>query len=156
PFTFAMTLKDPLDTFGFGERRLMPGFEEVDYTVGSALRSTAKNAFFFPWFLAGTYVALVVAAMATWRRRRDGSTWLLLGLGLAFPLAYLPFWGTYLSSLASRISGPIYLVPLYAPVCILTAASLVRWWDERRRLAWVVAALLVVATVPAAWDRFAL
>jgi hypothetical protein len=156
PLEFAVTVKDPLDTFGFGERRLMPGFKAVDYTVGSALRSAAKNAFFFPWFLAGTYVALGVAAASTWHRRHDRGTWLLLGLGLAFPLAYLPFWGTHLSSLASRISGPIYLVPLYAPVCILTAAALVRWWDERRRLAWVVAGLLVVATIPAAWDRFTL
>ncbi|MFP5256830.1 MAG: hypothetical protein ACLGI8_13390 [Acidimicrobiia bacterium] len=156
PLTFAMTVKDPMDTFGFGERRLMPGFAPHDYTLRSALRSTAKNAFFFPWFLAGTYVAVVVAAWAVWRGRREASTWLLLGLGLAFPVAYLPFWGTFLSSLASRISGPIYLVPLYAPVCILTASALVRWWDERPRLAWVVAVLLVVATVPAAWDRFAL
>jgi len=156
PLAFAVTLKDPLDTFGFGERRLMPGLKANDYTLASALRSTAKNAFFFPWFLAGTHVAVVVAAVSTWQRRRDGATWLLLGLGLAFPIAYLPFWGTYLSSLASRVTGPIYLVPLYAPVCILTAAALVRWWDERRRLAWALAALLVVATVPAAWDRFTL
>jgi len=156
PLEFAVTLKDPLDTFGFGERRLMPGLAPVDYTVWSAMRSTAKNGFFFPWFLAGTYVGIVVAAVGTWQRRRDDSTWMLLGLGLAFPLAYLPFWGTYLSSLASRVSGPIYLVPLYAPVCMLTATALVRWWDERRRLAWVVVALLVVGTVPAASDRFAL
>lgn len=156
PLEFAVALKDPLDAFGFGDRRLMPGFEVTDYTLASALRSTAKNAFFFPWFLAGTYVALVVAAAAIWKRRRESSTWLLLGLGLAFPLAYLPFWGTYLSSLASRVSGPIYLVPLYAPVCILVADALAGWWEAHRRFAWTVAALLVVATVPAAWDRFAL
>src|SRR5690606_17833398 len=43
PVEFAMTVKDPLDTFGFGERRLMPSFEPVDYTPYQALRSSAKN-----------------------------------------------------------------------------------------------------------------
>jgi 4-amino-4-deoxy-L-arabinose transferase-like glycosyltransferase len=153
---FPMSVKDPLDAFGFGNRRLAPSFEAVDYGLGTALRASAKNAFFFPWFLAGTYVGLgaaVVAAVRWWRRP---STWLLLGLGVAFPLAYLPFWGTYLSSLASRISGPIYLVPLYAPVCILVAALLVEWRTHRPRWATGLAVLLVIGTIPAAWDRFAL
>jgi len=153
---FPMSVKDPLDVFGFGRRRLAPSFMPVDYDIGTAVRASAKNAFFFPWFLAGTYVGLAAAATAAVRWWRRPSTWLLLGLGAAFPLAYLPFWGTYLSSLASRISGPIYLVPLYAPVCILVAALLVEWRARRPRWAAGLAVLLVIATVPAAWDRFTL
>lgn len=156
PFELPMSVKDPLDAFGFGSRRLAPSFRPVDYDLGSALRSTAKNAFFFPWFLAGTYVGVLAAAVAVVRWWRRPSTWLLLGIGVAFPLAYFPFWGTYLSSLASRISGPIYLVPLYAPVCILVAALLVEWRARRPRWAAGLAVLLVIATVPAAWDRFTL
>ncbi|MGV3759139.1 MAG: hypothetical protein ACO1PW_06285 [Actinomycetota bacterium] len=151
---FPMSVKDPLDAFGFGERRLAPSFRAVDYDLGSALRASAKNAFFFPWFLAGTYVGVLAAAVAVVRWWRRPSTWLLLGLGVAFPVAYFPFWGTYLSSLASRISGPIYLVPLYAPVCILVATLLVDWRTRHPRWAAALAVLLVAATVPAAWDRF--
>ena len=153
---FPMTVKDPLDVFGFGTRRLAPKFGEVEYGLRSALRSSAKNLFVFPWFLAGTYITLASALLAVIRWWRRPSTWLLVALGAAFPLAYFPFWGTYLSSLASRISGPIYLVPLYAPVCILVAALLVEWRAHRPRWAAGLAVLLVVATIPAAWDRFSL
>jgi hypothetical protein len=153
---FPMSVKDPLDVFGFGRRRLAPSFAAVDYGIRTALRASAKNAFFFPWFLVGTYVGLAAAVIAAVRWWRRPDTWLLLGLGVAFPLAYLPFWGTYLSSLFSRVSGPIYLVPLYAPVCILVAALLVEWHARRPRWAAGLAALLVVATIPAAWDRFTL
>lgn len=153
---FPMSLKDPLDTVGFGTRRLAPAFAPVHYDLGTAVRASAKNLFFFPWFLAGTYVGVIAAAWAALRWWRRSSTWLLVGIGIAFPLAYLPFWGTHLSSLASRISGPIYLVPLYAPACILVAELLVHWHARHRRWAAGLAVLLVVGTVPAAWDRFAL
>jgi len=156
PVEFAMTAKDPLDTFGFGQRRLMPSFEPVDYTPYQALRSSAKNGFVFAWFLAGSYLTLGLAVVAAWVERRRSATWLLVALGVAFPVVYLPFWGTYLSSLASRISGPIYLVPLYAPVCVLVASLLVRWWPRRpRQVAGLVAAIVLI-TVPLAWDRLSL
>ena len=50
-----------------------------------------------------------------------------------FPLGYFVFWGTWLSSLASRISGPIYFVPLYGPLCILIALGLVDLGRSRPR-----------------------
>lgn len=153
---FPMSVKDPLDVFGFGRRRLAPSFAPVDYGIRTALRASAKNAFFFPWFLVGTYIGLAVAAIAAVRWWRRPNTWLLLGIGVAFSVAYLPFWGTYLSSLFSRVSGPIYLVPLYAPLCILVAALLVEWHARRPRWAAGLAVLLLVATIPAAWDRFSL
>ncbi|HLT15376.1 MAG TPA: hypothetical protein VK007_01640 [Acidimicrobiales bacterium] len=156
PVEFAMTVKDPLDTFGFGQRRLMPSFEPVDYTPYQALRSSAKNGFVFAWFLAGSYLTVALAVAAVWVERRRPATWLLVALGVAFPVVYLPFWGTYLSSLASRVSGPIYLVPLYAPVCILVAALLVRWRPQRPRLVAGLVAALVVVTVPLSWNRVSL
>ena len=152
--TFPITVADPLDGFGFGTRRLMPGFETVDYGVGTALRSTAKNGFLLPWFLVGGYLGVVVALAGLWMRRRDPMVKVVLLVAAVFPVGYFVFWGTYLSSLASRISGPIYLVPLYAVICILAAAAIDHWWTARRAAALAVVATLAVATIPGAITRF--
>ena len=132
----------------------MPTFEIVDYDLGKAVKATAKNFFLLPWFLVGSYVGGAAALTGLWQRRREPSTLALLLVCAVFPLGYFVFWGTHLSSLASRISGPIYLVPLYAPICLLAASVLVRWWSTRRRLAHGLLAALLVGTVPAAATRF--
>lgn len=150
---FPITVADPLDTFGFGRKRLMPTFDPHDYTIGSALKGTAKNAFFLPWFLAGSYVALAAAAVGLWVGRRHRATLALLLLGVVFPLGYLPFWGNHLSAQAARISGPIYFVPLYAAICILVATVVVRWQALRPGWGQALVALLVVGTLPVAWSR---
>lgn len=151
---FPITTADPMDTFGFGARRLMPTFEIVDYDLGKALKATAKNFFVLPWFLVGSYAGAAAALTGLWQRRREPSTLALVLICAAFPLGYFVFWGTHLSSLASRISGPIYFVPLYAPICLLAASVLVRWWAARRRLAHGLLVALLVGTVPAAVTRF--
>lgn len=151
---FPITATDPLDTFGFGRKRLMPTFEVVDYGLYEAVRATAKNAFVLPWFLAGTYVGLVAAAVGAWQRRRDPALLALVLVGAVFPIGYFVFWGTHLSSLASRISGPIYFIPLYAPICLLIASAVMTWWGQRRTWALGLVVALVVATVPAAISRF--
>lgn len=151
---FPVTAKDPLDTFGFGPRQLMPTFEIIHYDLAKALGGTAKNAFILPWFLAGGYIGLGAAGLGLWQRRREAATLALLAIVVVFPAGYFVFWGTYLSSMASRISGPIYFVPLYAPICLGMASLLVRWWATRRRAALVLAVALVIATIPASVSRF--
>ncbi|MGH9085969.1 MAG: hypothetical protein ACRDYW_10985 [Acidimicrobiales bacterium] len=152
--TFPITAADPLDGFGFGDRRLMPGFETVDYDLATALRATAKNAVVMPWFLVGGYLGLVLAGVGLWMRRRDRLVATCLLVAAAFPIGYFPFWGTHLSSLASRISGPIYLIPLYASVCILAAVALDHWWSRSRLQQLAIVAVLVVTTLPGAITRF--
>ncbi len=151
---FPVTAKDSLDTFGFGHRRLMPTFEIVHYDLAKALRSTLKNAFVLPWFLVGSYIGLAAAGLGLWQRRRESSTLALISLGAIFPLGYIMFWGTYLSSLAARISGPIYFVPLYAPICLSIASLLVHWWGSRRWAAVGLVIALAIGTIPAAISRF--
>ncbi len=151
---FPISAADPMDTFGFGPKRLMPTFEVVDYDLAKALRATAKNAFVLPWFLAGSYVGLITAGLGLWQRRREQSSIALVLIGAVFPLGYFVFWGNHLSSMAARISGPIYFVPLYPPICLLIASVLVRWWTLRPRLAHVLLAALVVGTIPASVSRF--
>ncbi|MEO7428992.1 MAG: hypothetical protein ABIY48_06375, partial [Acidimicrobiales bacterium] len=153
--SFPITAADPMDTFGFGAKRLMPTFEIVDYKVSTALRATAKNAFLLPWFLVGSYVGLLTAGLGLWHRRREPSTVTLVLLSAAFPLGYFVFWGNHLSSMAARISGPIYFLPLYPPICLLIATVILRWWEHRRRLAVGLVAALVVGTLPASITRFA-
>lgn len=151
---FPITAADPLDTFGFGPHRLMPTFEVVDYSVGKALRATAKNAFLLPWFLAGGYLGVLLAAWGLWLRRHDRAMAAMVLVGAAFPVGYFVFWGNHLSSLAARISAPIYFIPLYTPICLLAASVLVRWWVDRRRVAVIALAALAVITVPLALNRF--
>lgn len=154
---FPITAADPLDTFGFGRRRLMPGFETVDYNIAKALRGTAKNVFFLVWFLAGSYVGVVAAGIGAWQIRRERTLrFAVLAVGLVFPVGYFVFWGTWLSSMAARVSGPIYLVPAFAPLCLLMARGLQGTWRSSRRLGGALAALLVVGTVPFGVSRAAL
>ena len=56
--TFPFTAKEPLDTFGFGYRRLMPGIKGMQYTVGEAVRGVGKNLWYLPQFLVGSYVGI--------------------------------------------------------------------------------------------------
>lgn len=145
---FPITAADPLDTLGLGTKRLMPSFPLTDYTLAVAARATAKNLVLVPWFLVGGYAGLVVAGVGLWGRRRQESAWALVAVAAVFPGGYFVFWGTYLSSLAARISGPIYLIPLYAPICLLMASALVGWWQHRRQLAVGALAVLALATLP--------
>ncbi|MGK2949773.1 MAG: hypothetical protein ACSLFP_14475 [Acidimicrobiales bacterium] len=151
---FPITAADPLDSMGFGRKRLMPGFEEVSYTPGLALRSSLKNLALVPWFLVGAYGGAALALYGAWQSRRERSTHALLLVAAAFPLGYFVFWGTYLSSLAARVSGPIYLVPAYASICLLMAVPLVALFRRRPKAGLALAGALVLVTVPAAVSRF--
>ena len=71
---------------------------------------------------------MVAAGFGLWMRRRQRSTLALLFLVAAFPLGYFFFWGMHVSAVTSHLSGPIYFIPLYAPLVVLIATALVTWW----------------------------
>ncbi len=150
---FPITAADPLDTFGFGHKRIMPTFHPANYTVGQALRSTSKQGVFLPIFLAGSYVLAGLAVWGLWRRRRESGTRVLIAITFAFPAGYFFFWGMFVSSPTMPLSGPIYFIPLYAVLAIAGVTEMVRWWKERRRITvWLLVAM-VVLTVPVAVNR---
>ena len=150
---FPITAADPLDTFGFGLKRLMPTFGKDDYTPWVALKSEAKNGIAIPWFVAGSYLGILAAGWALWLRRRDRSMVVLLALFLAFPLGYFAFWGMHVSSVTAHLSGPIYFIPLFPPLLVLMAAAIRELWQRRRAFGALLAAVLVLVTVPFAVSR---
>jgi 4-amino-4-deoxy-L-arabinose transferase-like glycosyltransferase len=150
---FPITAADPLDTFGFGWRRIMPTFGRAHYTVGQAVRSSGKQAGLLPIFLAGSYVLGLLALWNLWRERRDPRTRVLVLIGIVFPVGYFFFWGMYVSSITMPLSGPIYYIPVYPILAIAGGRELLRLWDARRKVAvWLVVAM-VVLTVPVAYNR---
>lgn len=156
PLEFPITAVDPLDTFGFGPRRIMPTMGIVDYDLGQAVVGTAKNGFWFPLFLTGSYLGVLVALAGLWLRRRDRTTVALLAICVLFPLGYFPFWGNSLSSNFAKYTGPFYYIPLYPPLSILIATALIAAWRRRRRLGIAVLAVVALATVLPGLDRLAL
>lgn len=143
---FALSVADPLDRFGFGPRRMMPLLEPHDHTITGALRDSAKHLFFLPWFLFGAHLMIVAAALGAWRSRLTRGGRLAITLCLAFPIAYLPFWGIHISSLTTRISGPIYFIPVYIPLCILAVEGIIAAHRSSHRLVRIGLALSLLAT----------
>jgi len=151
--TFPFTAKEPLDSFGFGYRRLMPHILGIDYTLVEAVKGTGLSGFYVPQFLVGSYLALILAGFGLWLRRRDRTTLLLLAMVVAFPIGYFMFWGNRLASGFAYLSGPVYFLPMFVPLCILVATALLRLW--RRRRGWCIAlcCVLALATVPFLYDK---
>ena len=153
---FPITAKNSLDSFGFGERQLMPVSEVYDYTVGRAFDGLTDNLLALPPFLVGGWLGAVVAIFGIWLRRRDRSTIALLGVAIAFPLGYFFFWGSLLASRTATASGPVYYVPLYAVACVFVATVLIAAWRHHGVVAIVLGAVLAVTTVPYAVSKIEL
>jgi 4-amino-4-deoxy-L-arabinose transferase-like glycosyltransferase len=150
---FPITAVDRHDTFGFGVRSIMPRWTPVNYTVARAVRGTGRNLFFLPEFLVGSFFGIALAAVGLWLRRRDRSTIALVALGVVFPIGYFFFWGIYLSGAEVTLTGPLYDIPLYAPLCVLIATTLLAAWRWRRVVAFGVLIVLVGATTWALVDK---
>ena len=125
---FPITAADPLDTFGFGLRRLMPTFGD-GRLHGRSRRSAARasSGLCLPLFLVGSYLGLVVAGV---RRSGCGAatarTLALLALVVAFPVGYFFFWGMHVSaSDDDRSAGRSTSSRCSARSCIFIATAVV-------------------------------
>jgi hypothetical protein len=150
---FPITAVDSRDTFGFGTRGFGTRWPSQYFGVKEAVKGVGRNGWELPPFLVGSYLGVAAAIGGFWARRRERGTYALLAVAIAFPVGYFFFWGIALSAGFARVSGPIYLVPMFAPLCILVAAAVVALWRTRRGLALVLAAVLALATVPFMIDR---
>ena len=101
-------------------------------------------------------MGLLAAAAGLWLRRRDRTTWLLLGMMLVFPAGYFFFWGSRLASGFAYLSGPVYFIPLFVPLCLFIATALIALWRHRRGLLIGLVCVMAVATVPFLYDKSAM
>ena len=146
---FPFTAKDPLDTFGFGLRRLMRHTPTTSFSGWESVRGVLRNAFYFPEFLVGAWLGVAVATVGLWLRRRDRSTLGLLAVMFVFPLGYAGFWGIRLSSFYAFLSGPLYLIPAFVPMCIFIGTVILWVWSRRGVvLTAALCAALALVTVP--------
>lgn len=150
---FPITAADPLDSFGFGRKRLGTRWTPTDFSPWIAFKGVGRNGWELPPFLFGSYIAVALTAVGVWLRRRDRTSIALLAIAAVFPIGYFFFWGISLSASFAHVSGPIYFIPLLLPVSILVAAALLAAWRRSRALALGAAVVLVVATVPFLADR---
>jgi hypothetical protein len=152
PLHFPLQAAEPLDTFGFGPRRMAAGEPTLDYTRRVAWEALQDNASLIPRFFAGSFAGLALAAGALVAHRRKAVTWLLLAWIAVFPIAYIFWWATTLAAGSGRGGlGPHYYVPIFAPLAVLAGwciSDLVR----RSRVLGLgaLAAVLIVTAFPLA------
>ena len=145
---FPNVTADPLNTFGFGSRRLLIGQPVINYNVHHAFGALGSNVRAVPSWLFGGPVLVVLALVGVVglvMLRRLPETILLVVLALAFPLAYLFWWATTLSAPGALNGvGPHYYLPSFIPVVILGAAGFTVLLERR---GWLLTALALVVLV---------
>ena len=75
---------------------------------------------------------------------------------LVFPAGYFFFWGDRLASGFAYLSGPVYFIPLFVPLCLFIATALIALWRHRRGLLIGLVCVMAVATVPFLYDKSAM
>ena len=150
---FPITAADPRDSFGFGLRSIGERWPAVDYAPWTGFKSVGRNGWELPPFLFGSYLGVALAIVGLWLRRRDRTTVALLAIAAAFPLGYFFFWGIGLSAGFARVSGPIYLIPMFLPLCVFIATTLTASWRRSPALVVGIGVAMVFATAPFMVDR---
>ncbi len=153
PTKFPIEAADPLNSFGFGERRIMRGTQSVAYSRHDALDALGHNFRHAPPWVLGSWAGVALALVGVYVARRRGSTYVLLGLVATFGVGYLFYWGLDLMAEGAIFVGPQYYLPMVAPVVVLGATTLVAAWQWHRFVAVGVAAILMAISAPWVVDR---
>jgi hypothetical protein len=155
PIEFSTTSQSGgLAGFGWGSRAIAVGFEPVNYTFLKALRSLGRNALALPTWMIGSYLGVVLAWFGFVRLRRTlrREAAFLLAMTLAFPIAYLAWWASALTTPGAYVGlGPHYYVPALIPLSILLAVQLDALWARHRGLVPRVAGIATLVVVTAAF-----
>ncbi len=156
PARFPLTTSDPLNRFGFGDRRMQIGTTPIEYPIDEAWRSLGDNLRGAIGWVFGGGVAVALAVVAVVLPRRRGTRMVLLAAIVVYPAAYFFWWATSLAANgATNGLGPHYYVPAFVPLIVLTADGICHLWDgAHRRLtaSWqgvALAGLLVTVLVGA-------
>jgi 4-amino-4-deoxy-L-arabinose transferase-like glycosyltransferase len=153
PLRMPLPATDAMDRFGFGPRRIMPLFRVYEYNPAQAWEALVQQARAMPSWTFGGALLLALALLGLFARTRRLERLLLLGVVLAFPVGYFPFWGSFYAP--TRLGmlngiGPLYWLPVLAVLAVLAAAgteSVLGWLLGRGRRPTVAAtmALTVLA-----------
>ncbi|ADP84966.1 DUF6541 family protein [Pseudofrankia inefficax] len=127
PLRLPQTASDPLDTFGFGPRRILPSeptFTFTHHLAVQALQETLKAA--PSWYFGGFgLIALAVVGLLAPRRRAERL--LLASTTAAILIGYFFWWGSAFAMPGLRNGlGPHYHLAGFTPIVILGAAG-ARW-----------------------------
>jgi Dolichyl-phosphate-mannose-protein mannosyltransferase len=146
PLSFPTTVQsDGYSRFFWGVRSIAPDTPKLDFSVGEAFDSMGTNLWATPTWLFGTYFTLalaVVGGFKLWRTDRQ-TCLLLIGLVVVFPVGYLAWWASSLTTNGALDGlGPHYYLPVLVPVAVLAAHGALELARHRRVL---VAAGIVVA-----------
>ncbi|MDQ1633332.1 MAG: hypothetical protein QOJ32_141 [Frankiaceae bacterium] len=150
PVRMPLPAVEPLDTFGFGLRRIMPGDPLTPYHGRRAVLATAHNLALVPKWSAGGLLLALLAILGAVLVRRRLETLFLLAVVLAFPACYFFFWGSYITSQGiGQVIGPFYYTTAFVPLAMLAAQGLVAIADAvpRRTAIPALAAVAAVAVV---------
>jgi hypothetical protein len=140
---------DPLNTFGFGLRRILPDQPPGLYTFGTAMEAMRDNVSGLVSWLPGGVLLVALALAGCLLRGRRPERLLLLALTVSFPIGYLVWWATTWSALgATNGIGPHYYLPLLAPLAVLAASSLDRLARVHRFLPGVALVACIAIAVP--------
>ena len=153
PTTFPMQAGDPLNTFGFGVRRIMQGAATIPFSKHDSLEAVGDNFRAAPVFLVGGWVGITLAVLGIYLARRRGSTYVMLGLIATFAVGYFFWWGILLMALGAPLGGPLYYLPMVVPIVVLGATTLVACWRWKPAVAVLVGIVMVVVSAPKLRDR---
>ena len=143
PTKFPIEAADPLNTFGFGIKRLMIGAPLIPFTKHDAWYSIGQNFRSAPAFVFGGFIGITLALVGIYLARRRGQTYALLGLVASFTIGYAFYWGISLMSTGAPLFGPQYYLPMIAPMVVLGATTLVRLWSWERVLTGALVFIMV-------------
>ncbi len=135
--------------FGWGIRSIASDTPILDFHIGEAFSSMGTNLWAVPTWLFGTYLTLGLAVFGVirlWREERAKCA-LLLGLTFVFPVGYLVWWASSLTTNGALDGlGPHYYLPMLAPLAIFAAHGAGELVANRRRVLIGGLAAMVVLT----------
>lgn len=138
PLQFPVSVQsEGFSQFGWGVRSIAADTPKLNFNVAEAFESMGTNLFALPTWMFGTYLTLAVAgfgAFRLWRTNR-AMCGLLVGLTAVWPIGYLAWWASSLTTNGSLDGlGPHYYLPMLAPLAVLAAHGAGELVAHRRKV----------------------
>lgn len=148
PWRFSFS-QDPLDTLGFGMKRMVSAQPAVLFGSTQSIQATLAAAGLLVAMAWGGAVSLgfVIAALRRKQKMAPGFTAVTF-LFVAYPTAYFFFWGHYMFLVwgALYYLGPVYFVPLLMPFNLVCAREVDKLLTAKAKLGTAVLAFMAICS----------